>query len=566
MLYIKTPKGEEAPIVTSNVTIKESLGSLSTIEATFYAVDANKYGKPTSYVRSQYVNNHPAFTMISPFAEIVEKGQRFYLQQPQIDDSTDPITVTLSGIQIAKQLHWNYVGKLLHGKKSKYAQTEIIKTRITEKVPYKTKTGKISYKNKSHIKTDKKQVPATKVDDKIELDKCLNFIFKGTNAHAEFQKDSEDLASKKYSYPDGFGKGYADDLLKKLSQDFGFEYKWDNLNCIIAKKLGQKDAFYFVDKVNCQKINKEENYSNIATRVTVYSNPKKTRKAAVHKTRHLTKAFKHKSYEEKRPSYGKERRTYNKRSPYFNYYKEKVISKTINGKKVGLKSQSTQTTHGVQYKLHYTYTSPLVEKAGYPVINVKTVYYKANFTKAELEAKAKSLIHDSPLVSYTVTGTNFKVFSKKIRGKIEIGNYGLLKQLNGDKAQKVRITAIESHPEDNETPDQITFGNFRTDPISYQLRQQREFNSLRDSYVDLNNDVYDLSINSDDFLDLVDDNDSMRNNIGNWHVTNLHRIKKQQKKLLEQDKEITTLKSSLSDLEASLSEIRKTLSKRKEGD
>ena len=148
MLYIKTPKGKEAPIVTNNVTIKESLGSLSTIEATFYAVDANKYSKPTSYVRSQYVNNHPAFTMISPFAEIVEKGQRFYLQQPQIDDSTDPVTVTLSGIQIAKQLHWKYISKLCKGKVIKYSKTEIIKTRISEKVPYKTKTGKVRYKNK----------------------------------------------------------------------------------------------------------------------------------------------------------------------------------------------------------------------------------------------------------------------------------------------------------------------------------------------------------------------------------------------------------------------------------
>lgn len=563
VLYIRNSKGIEAPIVTQNVTVHESLGALSTINVTFTAADGNSYDQPKSYVQSQFVNNHPAYSLISPFAEIVAKGQRYYVQQPQIDDSTDPPTITVSGIQIAKQLHWNYVSKLLHGKTSKYTKTEIIKTRITEQVPYKTKTGKIRYKKKSHIETNKKQVPAKKVGDKIELDKCLKFIFKGTKAHAEFQKNSKNLASKKYSYPDGFGKGYADDLLKKLSQDFEFEYKWDNLTCIIAKKLGQKDAFYFVDKVNCQKINKEENYSNIATRVTVYSNPKKTRKAAVHKSKDATKAFKHKSHEDKKPKYKKERKTYNDRSQYFHHYEKKVISKTINGKKVSLKSQSTKTTHGVQYKLHYTYTSPLVEKAGYPVINVKTVHYKANFTEAELKAKAKSLIHDSPLISYTVTGTNFKIFSQKIRGNIEIGNHGLVKQLNGDKAQEVRITAIESHPEDNETPDQITFGNFRTDPISYQLRQQREFESLRDSYVDLNNDVYDLSINSDDFLDLVDDNDSMRNNIGNWHVTNLYRIKKQQKKLLEQDKEIITLKDSLSNLEASLSQISKSLSKKK---
>lgn len=557
VLYIRNSKGIEAPIVTQNVTVHESLDALSTINVTFTAADGNSYDQPNSYVQSQFVNNHPAYSLISPFAEIVEKGQRYYMQQPEIDDSTDPATITVSGIQIAKQLHWNYVGQLLHGKTIKYTQTEIIKTRITEQVPYKTKTGKIDHKKESHIKTDKKQVPATRVDDKIELDKCLKFIFKGTKAHAEFQKNSENLASKKYSYPDGFGKGYADDLLKKLSQDFGFEYKWDNLKCIIAKKLGEKDSFYFVDKVNCQKINKEENYNNIATRVTVYSNPKKTRKASVHKSKYLTKNFKNKSHKEKKPNYKRERKAYTDRSQYYHHYEKKIISKTIDGKKVGTKSDSTKTTHGVQYKLHYTYTSPLVEKAGYPVIDVKTKYYKANFTMAELKEKAKSLVHDSPSVSYTVTGTNFREFAK-VHGKIAIGNQGLLMQLNGSKAQKARITAVESHPEDPEAADQITFGNFRTDPISYQLRQEREWQSLRDSYADLNDDSYDLSTNIDDILDMIDDNDSMRNNVGNWHVMNYDRLVKHKKTLDWHQKEIEALQTSISSIEAAMTAKKET--------
>ena len=529
MLYIKTPKGEEAPIVTNNVTIKESLGSLSTIEATFYAVDANKYSKPTSYVRSQYVNNHPAFTMISPFAEIVEKGQRFYLQQPQIDDSTDPVTVTLSGIQIAKQLHWKYISKLCKGKVIKYSKTEIIKTRINEKVP------------------------AKKIDDKIPLSKLLDFISSGTKIKFKYQAGDEKLAMKKYSYPDGFGKGYADQLLKKLSQDFDFEYKFDNLTCIISKKLGKKDSFYFVDRVNCQKINKEENYSNITTRITVYSNPKKTRKASVHKSKDSTKKFKSKSHKEKRPAYKKERKQRNDRSQYKKHYEKKVISKTIDGKKVPIKPSSTskKTTHGVQYKRKKIYTSPLVASAGYPIIEAKTVYLKSNLSQAELDAKAKSLVNDSPQVSFTVTGTNFKAFSKYC-GTVEIGNQGLLMLLNGDKAQKARITAIESHPEDDETANEITFGTFRTDPISYQLRQQREYEALADSYRDLNDDVYDLSINSDDVLDLVDDNDAMRNHVGNWHVINYNRIVKNKKKLLKQSKQIAGLQASMKQILASL--------------
>lgn len=539
MLYIKTPKGEEAPIVTNNVTIKESLGSLSTIEATFYAVDANKYGKPTSYVRSQYVNNHPAFTMISPFAEIVEKGQRFYLQQPQIDDSTDPVTVTLSGIQIAKQLHWKYISKLCKGKVIKYS------------------------KNKSHIQTSKKKIPAKKIDDKIPLSKLLDFISSGTKIKFKYQAGDEKLAMKKYSYPDGFGKGYADQLLKKLSQDFGFEYKFDNLTCIISKKLGKKDSFYFVDRVNCQKINKEENYSNITTRITVYSNPKKTRKASVHKSKDSTKKFKSKSHKEKRPKYKKERKQRNDRSQYKKHYEKKVISKTIDGKKVPIKPSSTskKTTHGVQYKRKKIYTSPLVASAGYPIIEAKTVYLKSNLSQAELDAKAKSLVHDSPQVSFTVTGTNFKAFSKYC-GTVEIGNQGLLMLLNGDKAQKARITAIESHPEDNETANEITFGTFRTDPISYQLRQQREYEALADSYRDLNDDVYDLSINSDDFLDLVDDNDSMRNHVGNWHVINYNRIVKNKKKLTAHGRKIAANKKEIEALKAEITAIQGSLTKK----
>lgn len=549
--YIRTAKGIEAPIITNNVTVHESLGSLSTISISFLAVDGEKHGKPPSYVRDRFVNNKPAFSLIQPFAEIVEKGQRYYLQQPEIDDSTDPATVTLTGIQIAKQLHWKYIGKLLHGKTLHYEKTEIIKTRVTETRPYKTKKGKIRNKEKSHIETSTKKIPATKVDDKITLEKCLKFIFDKTEVHAVYQDGSEGLAKKTYSYPDGFGKGYADDLLKKLSQDFGFEYRWDNLKCIIAKKLGEKDSFYFVDKVNCQKINMEQNYSGITTRVTVYSNPIKTRKASVHKSKNQTKKFKEKSHKEKKPKYKKERKTRNDRSKYKKHYKKEVISTTIDDKKVSTKAKSTKTTHGVQYKHHWTHTSPLVEKAGYPVIDVKTKYYKANFTMAELKEKAKSLVHDSPSVSYTVTGTNFREFAK-VRGKIAIGNQGLLMQLNGDKAQKARITAIESHPEDPETADQITFGNFRTDPISYQLRQEREWQSLRDSYADLNDDSYDLSTNIDDILDMIDDNDSMRNNVGNWHVKNYDRLVKHKKTLNFHQKEIEALQRSISSIEAAM--------------
>ena len=61
-----------------------------------------------------------------------------------------------------------------------------------------------------------------------------------------------------------------------------------------------------------------------------------------------------------------------------------------------------------------------------------------------------------------------------------------------------------------------------------------------------------MSINSDDFLDLVNDNDSMRNHIGNWHVLNLNRIEKNKKKNKKQDERISSLESRLAAFEASL--------------
>lgn len=542
-VYIKTPKGDEAPIVTNDVTINENLGSLSTITVNFYSATNAKLDR-LHPVNNDFVNNRLAQTMIMPFAEIVCGGQRFYLQEPKIDDSTDPPAVTVTGIQIAKKLHWKYIGKLLHGKTKKIPKTEIIKYRVTEKVPHTTKTGETVIRDKSVVKKDKKTVITKKVDDKISLSACLDFLFKGTGIKV---KCDESLKKKMYSYPDGFGKGYADVLLKKLASDFGFEYKWDNLTCIIAKKIGKKDSFYFVDKVNCQKIDKEENYSNITTKITVYSNPKKTRKSSVSHAAKETNSFKKKSSKIKKPGYKKERKELTTRSRYKRKYEKKVLSVTIDGKKVPTSTvkKTTKTTHGVQYKNHFTYTSPLVEQEGYPVIDAKTVYYKSNFTMDELKAKAKSLVHDTPLVSYTVTGSNFKAFSK-IHGEVELGNQGLLMQLNRDKAQKARITAIERHPEDDSVADKITFGNFRTDPVLYQIRQQREFQELRDSYADLNDDIYDLSVSNAGIFDLVNDNDSMRNNVGNWHVINLKRINSNKRKLKKQQAEIDALKASFS--------------------
>lgn len=231
MLIFRTPKGVEAPIYTTDYSVHHSMGNFSTITVNYYETDENKL----------------ASSLIMPFAEIIDRGERYYMQSPKYNSESTPRQVTLTGIQIAKQIGWQRVDSKLHS----------------------------SYK-----------------DDKLDLESCLNFMV-GKTSKISFVREAmldpdhtEDELDLNYSftphsYPDGFGGGRADELLKKLASDFGFEYRWHNYECIFAKKLGHKNSFFFIDRVNCTKIDYEENYSNITTRVKVYSNPETTVKKKV---------------------------------------------------------------------------------------------------------------------------------------------------------------------------------------------------------------------------------------------------------------------------------------------
>lgn len=104
-------------------------------------------------------------------------------------------------------------------------------------------------------------------DDKLNgtqgLNACLDYILGGTG-FTYYLHDS----FPNYTFSDGFGNGYSDDLLlNTLKPDFGFDFVFDNNVIHIYKQLGGTDKFVFVDGYNASKISSTEDYSNMATYV-----------------------------------------------------------------------------------------------------------------------------------------------------------------------------------------------------------------------------------------------------------------------------------------------------------
>ncbi|WP_304598869.1 phage tail protein [Lactobacillus intestinalis] len=552
VLTIRSPAGVEQPIITQDVTISQSLGRLDTITVNFYDVNDSETDTTNGYnALKGNINNHPAAESVQPFSEIIENGQIYLLQDHKIDDSNDVPLVTLSGIQIAKTLHRQYINKVVKGDTYLKTEKKVDKIRQTTTIskPHKLKNGKTVYRDKkeSKIITKKSDVQVKKTHQNIKLGKCLDFLNDQTKKlKIKYEKPDEEkeLRNLEYPYPKGFGKGYADDLLKKLSKDYDFEYRWDNYTCIIAKKLGKKDAFYFVDQVNCQKINMEQNYGNITTRVTVKSNPVKTLSKAIKSTNKKTEAWKAKSHA-KKEAYKKERKMKTQRDSYHKpRVTDKIISTTVDGK---TQSKTKKSKSKIEYKFKFTYTSPMVKKAGWPIIDAKPKIYKENFTLDKLKALAKKLVHDAPLVTYTLTGSNFKQFGNT-HGEAKIGNQGLIKQM-GVKPVTGRISAITKYPEDDSKPDKITFGNFRTDPVLYQLRQRQEFKELQKKYDNFYADIFAMNSNFDNLLSMHDDMDSIVNNISNWHAKDYDRDQIRKKKLEVHSAKLINLNKRLEALE-----------------
>lgn len=109
-----------------------------------------------------------------------------------------------------------------------------------------------------------------KLSGSQSLKVCLDFVLKGT----AFKYVIHDKFNN-YGFSDGFGGGFADDLLMNtLANNFGFEFKFDNYTVHIYKKLGSVDSFAIVDGLTGKAIKQSEDYSGIATKIKGYGKPK----------------------------------------------------------------------------------------------------------------------------------------------------------------------------------------------------------------------------------------------------------------------------------------------------
>lgn len=508
MLSIISPSGEEAPIITKDYSITENLGSASTINATFPLTQENKYGA----------------SMIQPFARIREPTthEEFYLDSPKIDDSGEIEVWTITGTQKGpKELSWQYIS--------------------------------------GTIKSDKSR------DYKLFVQECLEFLAEKTK-HIAFQlgdinQDGKpitlNLAFGAQSYPDGFGNGNALDLLKKCAKDFGFEYRFENYNCIVSRKLGIKDAFVFIDSVNCQKINMQQTYSNIKTRINIKANPYKTTQNSVnhskkkshkrskqHKSKYATfhKLEEPEHATDKVPKYeitvtatksittnesdndgGEETwktvKVYKKNIPVVvsgQNNKGKTTSKTTSSSK----SKTKTKKNGPIYQLQLTYTSPMVAKNNYPVIDHKPVILKGTYTKAELLKKAKALLDDQAQITITVTGANFKKFSHPDPAKIQIGNQGWLKSIHGSQEQYSRITGYVKYPADSSKEDQVTIGNVKLNPVNWMINERKERQKVESMYADMQDAIYDIDYQRDLQLQSTDNLFNMGSWLNDWQAMN----------------------------------------------
>ena len=518
MLSIISPSGEEAPIITKDYSITENLGSAITINATFPLTDENKVGA----------------AMIQPFAKIREPTthEEFYLDSPKIDDSGEVEVWTLTGTQKGpKELSWQYIS--------------------------------------GTIKSDKTR------DYKLMVQECLEFLAQKTKKIAFQLGDTEqdgkpitlDLAFDPQSYPDGFGNSNALDLLKKCAKDFGFEYRFENYTCIVSRKLGVKDAFVFIDSVNCQKINMQQTYSNIKTRINVKANPYKTTQNSVNhsKTKSKKRSKSHKSdyakfHKLKEPTHKTDKvpkyeititatkstttdesngdgsketwktvQVYKKNVPIA-VNTPKTDKPTTGGNTDGTSTSSTKKPktkrNGPIYQLQLTYTSPMVAKNNYPVIDHKPVILKGTYTKEGLLKKAKSLLDDQAKITITVTGANFKKFSHPKPAEIQIGNQGWLKPLHGTKEQYSRITGYVKYPADDSKEDQVTIGNVKLNPVSWMMKERQERRRVESLYADMQNAIYDIDSQHDLQMQSINNLYDMTSWLNDWQAQNYQLILK----------------------------------------
>ena len=190
----------------------------------------------------------------------------------------------------------------------------------------------------------------------------------------------------------------------------------------------------------------------------------------------------------------------------------------------GTSSSSTKKPetkrNGPLYQLQLTYTSPMVAKNNYPVIDHKPVVLKGTYTKAGLLKKAKSLLDDQAKITITVTGANFKKFSHPEPAEIQIGNQGWLKPLHGAKEQYARITGYVKYPADETKEDQVTIGNVKLSPVSWMINERKQRQRVEAIYANMQDAIYDIDYQRDLQMQSTNNLFSMSSWLNDWQAMN----------------------------------------------
>ena len=315
----------------------------------------------------------------------------------------------------------------------------------------------------------------------------------------------------------------------------------------------------------------QQTYSNIKTRINVKANPYKTTQNSVNhskkkshkrskdhkseyasfhkldKPAHTTDksqkyeitvtATKSTTTDESESDGSKETwktvQVYKKNIPVVVATPKKDKSKSTTGGKTTSDTSSSKKPktkkNGPVYQLQLTYTSPMVAKNNYPVIDHKPVILKGTYTKAGLLKKAKSLLDDQAQITITVTGANFKKFSHPKPAEIQIGNQGWLKPLHGSKEQYSRITGYVKYPADDSKEDQVTIGNVNLNPVSWMMKERQERQRVESLYADMQNAIYDIDSQHDLQMQSINNLYDMTSWLNDWQAQNYQLILKNSK-------------------------------------
>lgn len=360
------------------VQVTSTLGSLDTVSFNFYNLHTDeKIGE-----------------VLAPFSvvSVPETGEDYEVQTYNTDDVGNYMQYSVSAIQIAKRFYYHY---------------------IKDKIGVETTTSK----------DDSGSAETSTTSKPVKLKDALSFLFKDSGFDVEIDKDLNQNSVK--TFDDGLGGGYADELLQTAASGYSFEYYWKNKTCYVAKEIGSKDKFVFVDNVNCTKISVQEDDTAITTRATGTINiTKQTGDNSSVNT--LTSIY---------------------ISPLIKEKGWPIIDAT-------------------------PYTEDFTDDGKSFVMSQQL-----------LDDKVKNLVHDYPSVQYTVDGANFKKFAKYLHD-VSIGDYGYLRTRQGIDVE-TRVQSITSYPQDPSKSNTITFGNLAFDFIDYVTYHHNQQDKYREWYTSM---------------------------------------------------------------------------------